>query len=224
MSPSPLSGDLAHEPALATTFAFSDCLHVKKFVVLLLVAFGVWLLVREPSARWRGIPAAHEPTQTSTSLPAPFQLDDLSVTPLANYSLSAIVLSRSRYRYDTGAKIAPIDLALGWGPMSIAGVINALNISQSGRWYEYSWRNDPPLDPAQIARNSANTHCIPANDEVRRQLLAVKRHELVTLSGYLVEVKSAKGFRWRSSLSRDDTGGGACEIVWITALEHHSVK
>ena len=112
-------------------------------------------------------------------------------------------------------------MALGWGPMSIAGVINELSISQSGRWYEYSYRNDPPLDPTQIARNSANTHCIPANDDVRCQLLDVKRHELVTLSGYLVEVTRADGFRWRSSLTREDTGGGACEIVWITTLEHH---
>lgn len=158
--------------------------------------------------------------QTATSLPNTFQSGDLSITPLANYSVTAVVLSRSRYRYDAGAKIAPVDLALGWGPMSISGVINELSISQSGRWYEYTWRNDPPLDPAQIARNSANTHCIPADDNVRRQLLAVKRHELVTLSGYLVEVKRSDGFRWRSSLSRDDTGGGACEIVWITALDH----
>lgn len=193
---------------------------MKKVVALLLLVCGAWLWLHEPSAKWRGTPAAREPVQTSTGLPATFQSGDLSVTPLANYSLTAVVLSRSRYRYDAGAKIAPVDLALGWGPMSIAGVINELRISQSGRWYEYSWRNDPPLDPAQIARNSANTHCIPANDDVRRQLLAVKRHELVTLTGYLVEVKRSDGYRWRSSLSRDDTGGGACEIVWITALEH----
>lgn len=194
---------------------------VKKLIVLVLLACCGWLLLHEPNANWRGTPAAHEPVQTSPILPATFRSGDFSVTPLATYSLTAVVLSRSRYRYDAGAKIAPVDLALGWGPMSIAGVINELSISQSGRWYEYSYRNDPPLDPTQIARNSANTHCIPANDDVRRQLLDVKRHELVTLSGYLVEVTRADGFRWRSSLTREDTGGGACEIVWITTLEHH---
>jgi len=198
-------------------------MHVKKYVVLLLLACGAWFWLHEPPAKWHGTPAAREPVQTSTPLPATFQSGDLSITPLANYSITAVVLSRSRYRYDPGAKIAPVDLALGWGPMSIAGVINELSISQSGRWYEYSWHNEPPLDPAQIAKSSANTHCIPANDEIRGQLLAVKRHELVTLIGYLVEVKRSDGFRWRSSLSRDDTGGGACEIVWITTLEHHAL-
>lgn len=193
---------------------------MKKFVVLLLLVCGIWFWLHDPPAKWRGTPAAREPVQTSTALPTTFQSGDLSITPLANYSITAVVLSRSRYRFDAGAKIAPVDLALGWGPMSISGVVNELRISQSGRWYEYSWRNEPPLDPTQIARNSANTHCIPASDDIRRRLLAVKRHELVTLSGYLVEVKRSDGFRWRSSLSRDDTGGGACEIVWITALQH----
>jgi hypothetical protein len=194
---------------------------VKKLLVLVLLAAGGWLLLHEPKAKWRGIPAGREPVQTSTALPTTFSSGDFSITPLANYSLTAVVLSRSRYRYDASSKISPVDLALGWGPMSIAGVINDLNISQSGRWYEYSYHGDPPLDPAQIARNSANTHCIPASDEIRRQLLAVKRHELVTLSGYLVQVTRSDGFHWRSSLSREDTGGGACEIVWITALTHH---
>lgn len=196
---------------------------MKKLLVLLAVTCGVWFLLHESPAKWRGTPAARDPVQTSTALPGPFNSGDLKITPLAHYSLTAVVLSRSRYRYDSSAKIAPVDLALGWGPMSIAGVINELSISQSGRWYEYTWRNDPPLDPTEIARHSANTHCLPATDEIRRQLLAVKRHDLVTLSGYLVEVNRADGYRWRSSLSRDDTGGGACEVVWITALEHHAL-
>ena len=80
------------------------------------------------------------------------------------------MLSRERYRNDAGANFAPVDLALGWGPMSTAAVINDLNISQSGRWYEYSWSGEEPLDPALIATHSANTHCLPATPEIRRRL------------------------------------------------------
>jgi len=108
---------------------------------------------------------------------------------------------------------------LGWGPMSVSDVINGLNISQSGRWYDYSWSGHPPLDPGEIARHSANTHCLPATKEVRKRLLSVKRHELVSMEGYLVEVTKTDGYRWRSSLTRDDTRGGACEVMWITSVE-----
>jgi hypothetical protein len=53
---------------------------------------------------------------------------------------------------------------------------------------------------------------------VKKQLLAVRRHVLVTLEGYLVEITRPDGYHWRSSLSRDDTGGGACEVMWVTSV------
>jgi hypothetical protein len=181
---------------------------MKKLLLVALIAGLAWLYLHEPAAAWRGIPAARDPVQSSAPALADFIHDGLTLTPLASYHVTAVVLSRCRYRYDRAATLAPVDLALGWGPMSIASVVNELRINQSGRWYEYSWRNEPPLDPVVIAAHSANTHCLPANSVVRRALLAVKRHDLVTLEGYLVEVHGPDGYRWRSSLSRDDTGGG----------------
>ena len=157
------------------------------------------------------------------NLPAPFSHDGYTITPLARYKITAVTLSRERYRLDPGAKLSPVDLALGWGPMSVASVINDLSISQSGRWYEYSYRNEPPLDPSAISKHSANTHCLPADAEVRQKLLAIKRHDLVVLEGYLVEVAGADGYRWRSSLTRDDARGGSCEVLWVTAVTDRSL-
>lgn len=191
---------------------------MKKWIVLAALIAGGWFIFHDTPARWRGMPAAHDPVQTTAKLPPAFTHGDYTITPLANYSVTAVVLARERYRNDAAAKIGPLDLALGWGPMSTAAVINDLSISQSGRWYEYSWAKEPPLNGDQIETHSANTHCLPANDEVRRQLLSVKRHDLVTLEGYLVEVNGPDGYRWRSSLSRSDTGGGACEVMWITTI------
>lgn len=191
---------------------------MKKFLVLLILAVGVWFWWQEPEATWRGMPAAHDPLQTTARLPAAIRIGDYTVTPLAHYEIKAVVLSRQRYRHDPGAKLSPIDLALGWGPMSVASAINDLKIRQTGRWYHYSWRNEPPLDPDSIVAHSANTHCIPATPEIRRQLLAVKRHDIVTLKGLLVEVNGPNNYRWRSSLSRTDTRGGACEVMWITEV------
>ncbi len=197
---------------------------MKKLLVLILLAAGGWFWWHEPAAAWRGLPAAHDPIQTSTGVPPPFRHGDYTITPLANYEIKAVVLSRERYRYDPAAVLAPVDLALGWGPMSASDVINDLNISQSGRWFEYSWSDEPPLDPDLIATHSANTHCLPATPEIRRQLLAVKRHDLVTLRGHLVEVTGPQGYRWLSSLSRTDTRGGACEVMWITDIEPAPIK
>ena len=196
---------------------------MKKLLALLALVVGTWFYFHDEPADWRGIPAAHDPSQSTASLPAAFEHDGYTLQPLAAYRVTAVVLSRSRYRNDRGAELAPVDLALGWGPMSVAEVINDLSISQSGRWYEYSWQNEPPLEPSSIAQHSANTHCLPASSEVRKILLAVKRHELVTLSGFLVEVARPDGYQWRSSLTRNDTGGGSCEVLWVTSVIHQKI-
>lgn len=196
---------------------------MKKLVFLLLCVGSAWFYFREPAATWKGIPAARDPIQSAGNLPAPFTHGGYTITPLARYKITAVILSRERYRFDPGAKLSPVDLALGWGPMSVASVINDLSISQSGRWYEYSYQNEPPLDPGAISTHSANTHCLPATEEISGKLLAVKRHQLVTLEGYLVEVTGADGYRWRSSLSRDDTRGGSCEVLWVTGVACQSL-
>jgi hypothetical protein len=195
-----------------------DIVPVKKFLVLAVLVAAGWFYFHEPAAAWKGMPAARDPEPTTAGLPAPWHHGDYTITALARYQVTAVVLSRDRYRNDRGADLSPVDLALGWGPMSVAPVINDLAISQSGRWYEYRYPGEPPLEPRLIATHSANTHCLPADDAVRDRLLAVKRLELVTLAGYLVEVTAPDGYHWRSSLSRDDTGGGACEVFWITDL------
>jgi hypothetical protein len=41
----------------------------------------------------------------------------------------------------------------------------------------------------------------------------------VRLSGYLVEVLGDDGWRWVSSLTREDTGTGACEVIWVEQIE-----
>lgn len=193
---------------------------MKKWMLLAALAGLIAWGLHEPEAGWKGQPAPRDPRQDAAELPAAFRHGEHTITPLARYGLSAVVLGRERYRVDPASGLAPVDLALGWGPMSAAHAVNALKITQSGRWYEYRWGAEgPPLDPEVIARHSANTHCLPATPELRQKLLRVRRHELVALSGYLVEVSGPDGHRWRSSLSRDDTGGGACEVVWITGLE-----
>jgi len=193
---------------------------MKKFLLCAVLLLAVWMCARpEPPARWTGQPGT-EPVQNSVGLPRPWDRDGYTFTPLAHFAVHAVVLSRERYRQDPEAKLAPVDLALGWGPMSEPGNINALRISQDHRWYQYSWSGEPPITEATIARSSANMHLIPAEAAVRAELLQVRRHELVDFSGYLVEIRRADGWHWRSSTSREDTGGGACEVVWVERLEH----
>ncbi len=154
----------------------------------------------------------------ATSGPA-LQRDGYVIEPLASYEVRARVLSIERYRMGREADLSPLDFALGWGPMSDAAVIDRLSISQSGRWYHFRWEGSPPIDPSLMAKSSANTHLVPADDLVKKRLLNVSKGAVVKLSGYLINVRHNDGWTWRSSLSRDDTGGGSCELMWVTDVQ-----
>lgn len=148
------------------------------------------------------------------------QLDESKLIPLAGFSLQARVLAREDYYFDEGAEFSPTDLALGWGPMSEPGMADKLNISQSGRWYRYSWNNEgPPIPLDDIINNSANMHMVPASDVAARSLNDVAEDDVIELNGWLVRIEKNDGWRWQSSLSRNDSGDGACELVYVCSIE-----
>lgn len=149
---------------------------------------------------------------------SPFALANATAKPLAGFSVAARVLSRREYGSDREADFAPLDLALGWGRMREDAVLSQLDISQGGRWYRYRWSAQPPLPPDEIARSSANMHMIPASPSVAAALADVEEGDAVRIDGWLVQVNASDGWRWRSSLTREDTGGGACEVVYVCAV------
>jgi hypothetical protein len=181
-----------------------------------LVAFGAWSWWDSlPVRRAPGVLAPDDPAQRELDREdRPFQVKDYRIVPLARYAVKARVLSRERYRFDAGAELSPVDLVLGWGPMSDSAVLKAFDIDQSNRWYH--WRAGTlPISEAAVITHSANTHLIPADALVRRAILGVKTGDLVDLEGYLVRVEGPHGFTWVSSLTRADTGDGSCELMFV---------
>src|SRR6218665_1994400 len=65
--------------------------------------------------------------------------EKVSANQLATYHIKARVLSTNRFWFDPGAAVAPIDLALGWGPMSDSRNLDEFSISQSLRYYYVHW-------------------------------------------------------------------------------------
>jgi hypothetical protein len=148
----------------------------------------------------------------------PVRLRPARLVPLAGFSLEARVLGREDYHADRGAALSPTDLALGWGRMREDAVLARLDIGQGARFYHYRWQDEPPLPPAEIVRSSANMHMIPATAEVAAELRRVRRDDSVRIDGWLVEAEGTDGSRWRSSLTREDQGNGACELVYVCAI------
>ncbi|MBV0931857.1 hypothetical protein [Marinobacterium weihaiense] len=159
----------------------------------------------------------NQPSQRNLDAVATVQIDDYQLKLLAEFTLDARVLGRENYSLGREAELSPWDFALGWGRMSDPDVIEQFKIRQSGRWYY--WRSQQlPIPKREVSVSSANMHLIPASDQVREQLEAVGEADKLRFKGFLVEARAEDGWRWRSSLSREDTGNGACELILVTEV------
>lgn len=188
-------------------------------VVLAVVAGGWRHCTTAPVTHGPGVRAPDAPLQGDADGKSPFVHDGFRLTPLARFALRARVLGVEPYRLGREAALSPVDLALGWGRMSDSAVLEKLEISQGRRFYFYRWSGEPPIPVGEIVSHSANMHLIPADDTIARALDAVRPGQIVEFQGLLVRADAADGWFWTSSLTRTDSGAGACELVWVQRLQ-----
>lgn len=183
----------------------------RTFYWLLSIAifYAVWAHVLKPSPNLEQLPHSSQIAQGVQ------HVDGYQITDLQSYQGEFRILSRENYNFGTEAKFSPVDFAVGWGAMADPQVYSQIDISQGNRWYRWLVDHEPPISLHEIAISSANMHIIPANKAIAQQLKDIKKGDLVYLKGALVEIKSSEGWTWRSSLSREDTGGGACELMRV---------
>ena len=160
-------------------------------------------------------PLKSQPRQSPPRTAKAFERDGFIITPLADFEISARVLGRENYYLGKESSLSPLDLTLGWGRMSDPEILEQISIRQSSRWYYWS-TSSFPIPRREIETHSANMHMIPANEHIEDLLDDVDEGRSIYLKGQLVRVDADNGWRWVSSLSREDTGARACELVYVT--------
>lgn len=183
-----------------------------------LVAFGAyrWYSQRDID-RAPGVLAAEAPLQQELANAEPIDLEGFRLRPRAQFRAIVRVLHRENYSRGPLARLMPTDFAVGWGPMSDSRVLEDIEISQGNRFYY--WRTATwPIARQDIETHSANWHVIPENDSVRTALGRLRSGSLVELRGRLVDIEGRQG-GMRTSLTRNDTGAGACEILLASSAQ-----
>jgi hypothetical protein len=182
-----------------------------------LVGFGAYQhFSRQPVSHGEGIIAGEQPTQISSNN-GEFLLNGYKITPLESFQIEARVLAAEHYSLGREADLSPVDLALGWGKMSDEAILKDIKITQSNRFYY--WRVEEfPIPRREIETQSANMHMIPADAQIEKILKSIRPGQIVQLSGDLVQVNADDGWHWKSSLTREDTGDGACEVIYVKTV------
>jgi hypothetical protein len=171
------------------------------------------------------IDASTTPEQSRLEDPTPVKVSasgwDFVLTPTARYVLRGVVVSRERYSSGWNGSLSPCDVAMVWGELAAGENWRKLEWSQGYRWYTWRWRGQAPFSKEVTASNSSNTHIVPATRNVGRAACSLSEGDLAELSGELIRIDGRKGdqrARWVSSLSREDTGDGSCELLYLRRL------
>jgi hypothetical protein len=139
-----------------------------------------------------------------------------------HYEVVGEVLSATAYDVTWSTEFFDVDVGLIWGPNRRA-FQEKYSFSQMGRWL--FWRSSTQVSEAEradITRHISNNHLIPA--EGRKHLGSairwVSSGDHVKITGSLVRIVDDGGQQLLvSSHSRDDSGDGACEVIWVDSLQ-----
>ena len=168
-----------------------------------------------------------EPLQEPLEAP-PIEVErrghQVRLTTRASYRLTAYAVDTSRELLDEWDFAVPMDLSVVWGPVADPAVLRHMRFHLSRRYVSWFADEDPGIPRPVIESHVANVHLVPADEEVAAELKRIRKGDLVTLAGRLVdiEIRDAAGAvkaAMRTSLRRDDVGSGACENLWVERVE-----
>ena len=163
--------------------------------------------------------ALQDPVQTATEqLPFTVRLKNQihHVKPLYNYSISGMVVScgfsknMAKHRSDN---LNIMDVGIIWGTNLNPAVYKKIEFYNNGVWLHAKTKNKDVWKHLDQGRLS-NNHLLSNDPQLSKRIKAIKRGDVVSIEGYLVSY-SGRG----SSVERTDSGGGACETVWVDEFE-----
>lgn len=151
-----------------------------------------------------------------------------ALLPVARFETRGRVLNIERFKphqslvnWIPGLRPATHDIGLGFGPMTDTANVDRFSFSHEGVSHGLRALFARPRDAMTqqefdaLAPNITNVHVIPASDSVYAQLRRVKRGELVTLRGLLVNVRDPDG---RVATTSTTAGDRDCEIMWLEEI------
>jgi hypothetical protein len=191
---------------------------VRNILTLVLLVLGLWFYeTMRPVPQPPGILASDPPhVEPVEGKPQVFERNEHILTALARFSVKARVLSVDRYG-DRAAKVAPLDIALGWGPLSDSATLKIVDVAQTER--KVLFRSyDPKLPDEQMGDFLLNLHVIAADADMRKRLGELRSGNVITLEGWLVEAVSGDGWRWRGD-RRPRSPAMPGTLLWVQKLE-----
>jgi hypothetical protein len=204
----------------------------KRVAIISLLAMVATYFTKDtlPSAEYYGNTLIKEPTQNKSSK-KPFEIEankeHYHITPKYKYNLEGVVVSTHNsdafldmaHHEEWRDFINMRDLCVIWGDNVKSGVYKEMQF-ENGNWTcWYSW---PNANVRQRFRNSqlSNNHLLAGEESVKKAILEAQPGDHIHLEGMLVNYTNpANNFKRGTSITRTDTGQGACETIYVEKFD-----
>jgi len=170
-----------------------------------------------------------EPVQEKTNRAA-FDVNagsiDYKVKPLFDYELYGLVVSKHDsdswldYAHrDSNDKLNVADLCVVWGHNLSNGVYQKLKYS-SGQWTCFVSSKNMEEWQMFSMENFSNNHLLTNDPMIAKNIRSVRVGDQIYLKGVLSEYEHHHGgyFKRGTSITRTDTGDGACETIFVDSF------
>lgn len=155
---------------------------------------------------------------------------EYELTPLYDYELNGLIVHKMDYTWFSIYKrdsVFPMDLCVIWGNNVKSKVYQnkSLKFSQDFRFCLYHWHGKIDFNSNQLSNN----HLVISDKDLEKKISSLSTGDQVKIKGQLVNVNAInvgkpgkydpEKFSWNSSIKRTDSGGGACEVIYVQNIE-----
>jgi hypothetical protein len=195
-----------------------------------LLALSLWLRHALPAPAELRPELRNEPLQTGTDTKA-FQTTvggiTYTVRPMADYEIWGLVVSE--HDADTwwdwihkaaNDNLNVVDLCVVYAENVATGGYVGIDYS-SGSFVCYAQTRSSEAWRRFSMRALSNNHLLADRASLAAKLRGVQIGDQVRIRGWLAEYEHTHGFAFKrgTSLTRDDTGNGACETIFVQEVE-----
>lgn len=190
---------------------------LKHIFLIIVLIFCYFLWEQRPVRYGSGIIADSKPDVARIDFPNPIETENFIITPKFEISGTVRVIARNRYWFEDMSHISPVDLLLSWDRMSDEDLLKRMLVKIDDRSYSVQMTK-PPYQRGNIHEHLMLTHTIPATEQIQERITSLRRGQLVTFSGYIVDIKNRLGDEWISPVRDKLPANRSSQWVWIENL------
>lgn len=134
---------------------------------------------------------------------------------VAEYTLiGRVVTTQPYFNNSTYSKLIPLDVGILWGKTALKKNYQKVTYFSLGtRQLMTLCTNDSYCKNNEISNN----HLLPKDKQIKKEMFLIKEGDYIKIEGYLINIVG-DDYSQGSSTTRNDTGNGACETIYVTNI------